>query len=204
MKYRLNLYTEQFRPRRIGFNRWLFGVSLVSVALLLIAGGVGLHLANRGLVEQHRQLSDQQAKLQARMLMLSKQMQANTPDQALLDAIVEITDEIASKRQMLEYLDRSPLLTETRFSHFMQGLSNSHVQGLWLTRVRAEGNNLMLDGRSLSEELLPQWISRLSSQTNFRGKKFNALELNRPQDNLTSQLDFHLSTQVHRVDDNNG
>lgn len=204
MKYRLNLYVERFRPIRILLNRWVFGVSLGLCTLLSILGWGGMNRLNHSLAERYRSLSSQQAQLQTRMLELSKKVQAGSDNKALQTAIVEQTRDIASKRQLLDHLTGSPLLTEIRFSQFMQGLSNSHVQGLWLTRVRADGNNLILDGSSLSEELVPQWIQQLSSQTDFRGKKFGALELTRPQDSSMPHLDFHLSTQLLPGDGDNG
>ncbi len=204
MKYRLNLYAERFRPKRILLNRWVLASSVGLFTLLSIVGGAGLSRVNYSLTEQHRLLSVQQMQLQTRMLELSKRVQARSENELLHEAIAEQTRDIASKRQMLNHLIDSPLLTEIRFSQFMQGLSNSHVQGLWLTRVRADGNNLILDGSSLSEELVPQWIHRLSSQADFRGKTFSALELTRPQDSPMPHLDFHLSTQLLQGDGNNG
>jgi Tfp pilus assembly protein PilN len=176
--------------------------SLGFLTFLLLGLGFALGRINQGLAEEHRVLLNQQAQLQNRMLELGKRVESNSNHSDLQQRISELSQDIASKQQILQHLDNSPLLTETRFSHVMDGLSNSHVQGLWLTRVRADGNNLVLDGSSLSEELVPQWLHRLSLQENFQGKKFSALELYREQD--ASHLNFHLSTSFEQTKDGNG
>jgi Tfp pilus assembly protein PilN len=204
MKYRLNLYTERFRPKRLLLNRWSLGACVGLLILALLAGGFAAGFGNSRLAQRQQTLAGRQDELQSRLLSLTKQLEGNNRKQALQEAITAQSQAIAGKQHLLEHLSNSPFLTETRFSQFMQGLSDSHIQGLWLTRVRADGNNLELDGSSLSEELLPQWLHRLSTQTDFRGRKFGALELTRPKDGPVSRLDFHLSTELQQADDRNG
>lgn len=138
------------------------------------------------------------------MIEISKKIGARAENQALLLAISEAIKSVSGKRQLIQRLNNSPLLADTRFSHFMQGLSSSHVEGLWLTRVRADGTNLILDGRSLSEDLVPRWIHQLSTRPEFSGRKFGVLELLRSQDEAADHLDFHLSTRLKREEAENG
>ncbi|MGD8933116.1 MAG: PilN domain-containing protein [Chromatiales bacterium] len=204
MKYRLNLYTERFRPRQILLNRWLLCASVGLLFMTLLVAGFALGMSNAELAQRYHSSRDSQETLQSRLVSLSRQIDGDARKQVLRDKIAAQSRAIAGKQRVLEQLADRPLLTESRFSQFMQGLSNSHVQGLWLTRVRADGNNLELNGSSLSEELLPQWLRRLSRQTDFRGRKFGALELIRPPDSQMSRLDFHLSTELQQADDRNG
>jgi Tfp pilus assembly protein PilN len=204
MKYRLNLYTERFRPRPVLLNRWLFGASVGLLLLTLLAFGLGVGLSNETLAQRHRRVLEQHDGLQGHLLRLSKQIDGDERAQVIQDAIAAHAREIAAKQRLLEHLANSPLLPQIRFSRFMQALSKSHVQGLWLTRVRANGKSLELNGSSLSEELLPQWLLRLSAQADFRGRKFSALELSRPPDGTVSRLDFYLSTELKGEPDRNG
>jgi Tfp pilus assembly protein PilN len=204
MKYRLNLYTERFRPKRLLLNRWSLGAGVGLLVLVVLAGGFAMGLGNSELEQRQQGLAGRQDELQTRLLNMSRQLEGNRRGQALQDAIAVQSQAIAGKQRILEHLANSPLLTESRFSQLMLGLSNSHVQGLWLTRVRADGNNMELDGSSLSEELVPQWLRRLSTQTDFRGRKFGALELTRPEDGSMTRLDFHLSTELEQADGHNG
>lgn len=204
MKTRLNLYTAQFRSHSQLVDRRMLGYAAAMALLLLVVTGSWLSWANSGLDAEYQALAREQASLQSRMLEMSKKIEARAENQTLLLAISETMKAVSGKRQLLKRLNNSQLLADTRFSHFMQGLSGSHVEGLWLTRVRADGANLILDGRSLSEDLVPKWIHQLSMRPEFNGRKFGILELLRSQDEAADHLDFHLSTRLQREEEENG
>ena len=204
MKVRLNLYTHRFRPRRLLLDRRLL-VGILGLTILLSGiGGAWLQRVNVELSAEHRRSSQRQAEQEARMLALSTRLSGRSENQTLLQDIAEHTRVVAGKRHLLAQLTERLSLADARFSRYLQGLSESHVQGLWLTRVRAQGGDLILDGRSLSEQLLPQWIQQLSSQTDFRGKRFGLLELSRSTDSEQAPLDFHLSTRLQRDEQGDG
>ena len=174
------------------------------LALLVIVSGIWLSRANHELAAAHRLASTQQTQTESQLVELSSQLSARGQNGDLLRIIAEESRAVNAKRDLIKQLTQQLLLADTRFSRYMRGLSNSHIQGLWLTRLRADGGNLILDGCSLSEELLPQWIHQLSLQSDFRGKEFGLLELSREKDAQTPHLDFHLSTQLKREAEGNG
>lgn len=204
MKTRLNLYTAQFRSQSLLVDRRTIGYAVAVALLMLVVMGTWLSWINHGLDIQHRKLTDEQVRLENRMLEISKKIGARAENKALQLAIFEASKSVSGKRQLIQRLNNSPLLADTRFSHFMRGLSSSHVEGLWLTRVRADGTSLILDGRSLSEDLVPRWIHQLSMRPEFSGRKFGVLELLRSQDETADHLDFHLSTGLEREETENG
>ena len=204
MKLRLNLYTHRFQSRRLLLDRRLLLSSVALVGLVVLVGGLWMTRINQTLAVEHQRLLDRQTDLEARMLGLSSNLESHNGNEGLLGRISEEQRVVNGKRQLINRLAEDLLLTEVRFSSYLRGLSESHVQGLWLTRIQAESGHLILDGRSLSEELVPQWIQQLSKQTDFRGKHFGILELSRQKDGTPPHLDFHLSTQLQRNEQNNG
>ncbi len=204
MKVRLNLYTSRFRPRRLLLDRRMLAVSLGLTVCLLIISGVWLHGVSRNLEAEYTVATDRQTELETRMIELSGHLEGRGENPQLRQSIAEALRRVGGKRQLIKALSERMLLVDVRFSRYMQGLSKSHVEGLWLTRVRAQGSDLTLNGSSLSEDLLPQWLQQLSSQADFRGKNFGFLELSRQKDGQTPYLDFHLSTQLTRDGKGNG
>jgi Tfp pilus assembly protein PilN len=196
MKTRLNLYTEAFRPAPLRLGRLAMLAAIGFLVFVISAQGAWLQWRNRDLTAQHQSLQAEAEQLETRMLALSKRVDERTEDQALLLAIERESRTVNGKRQLIAHLGNGPLLVENRFSILMQALSENHLEGLWLTRVRAEGQHLILDGRSLSEELVPRWIRRLSQQKGFHGKQFGLLELRQPEQTRNNGLMFHLSTRL--------
>jgi len=203
MKYWINLYTSRFRPRHLVLERRALVVCVALSALMVVFSGVWLGRVNLTLADEHQSLTSGQAELEARMLGLSSSLEKRKENGDLLLSVAQEMRVVTGKRQLIKQL-AGRLLLDVGFSHYMRGLSQSHVDGLWLTRVRADGSNLILDGSSLSEDLLPQWIQQLSTQADFQGKNFGLLELSRQKDAATPQLDFHLSTQLKREEKGNG
>lgn len=196
MKTRVNLYTEAFRPAPLRLGRLAMLASIAFLVLAIGAHGALLQWRNRDLSAQYQLLQAEGEQLEARMLALSKRLEQRTEDQALLLAIERESRSVNGKRQLIAYLGSGQLLVENRFSILMQALSENHLEGLWLTRVRAEGQHLMLDGRSLSEELVPRWIRQLSQQKGFHGRQFGQLEMRQPEAARNDGLQFHLSTRL--------
>lgn len=204
MKYRINLYTESFRPPSRTLGPRTLTLSFVGALLLVLLSGLWLQQTNHGLEQQVQAMKTENDQLQQRMLDMAAQLERQAVNPEILNALRETMNAIEGKRRLYAHLDGSQSLENMRFSAVMRALSNSQVQGLWLTQVRAAGEHLLLSGNSLSEELVPQWIEQLSLQKNFDGRKFSFLEINRPQDDKTRHLSFSLSTSLEREVDDRG
>jgi hypothetical protein len=204
MKYRINLYTESFRSKSHFLGSRALALSGIAALALVLLGGAVLQLNNRGLERQVRAMGAEKDQLQQRLLELSARVRQRIESPAIHSALHEALSAIEDKRRLYAHLDDCQSLADTRFSVVMRALSRSQVQGLWLTRVRATGAHLLLNGSSLSEELVPQWIHKLSLQKDFNGKRFSFLELSHRQDEGTGHLDFSLSTKLEQEGENHG
>jgi Tfp pilus assembly protein PilN len=204
MKYRINLYTESFRPKSQVLGPPTLLLSVAAALVLVLLSGMVLQQTNQGLEQQVQALEVENGQLQQGMLELAARLEKLAEDPAMREALRDAHSAIEGKRQLLAHLDASQSLEETRFSAVMHALARSQVKGLWLTRVRAAGEHLLLNGSSLSEELVPQWIGALSRQENFDGKKFSYLELSRAEDENAGHLDFSLSTRLEQEGDKSG
>jgi HAMP domain-containing protein len=204
MKYRINLYTEDFRAKSRFLKPRALALSGIAALALVLLGGAVLQLNNRGLEGQVRAMEAEKDQLQQRMLDISEQVKQRAESPAIRSALHEAMSLLEDKRRLYAHLDNSHSLADSRFSVVMRALSASQVEGLWLTRVRATGEHLLLNGSSLSEELVPQWIQKLSLQNDINGRKFSFLQLTRPQGEDANYLDFSLSTKLEQEGKDHG
>ena len=67
------------------------------------------------------------------------------------------------------------------FAEYLQAFSRQSVAGLWLTGFTiGGGGDLQMRGRTLSPELLPDYIQRLNKERVLAGRKIAHLEITRP------------------------
>ena len=81
MKYRLNLYTERFRPRQILLNRWLLCASVGLLFMTLLVAGFALGMSNAELAQRYHSSRDSQETLQSRLVSLSRQIDGDARKQ---------------------------------------------------------------------------------------------------------------------------
>jgi hypothetical protein len=78
----------------------------------------------------------------------------------------------------------------------MTAFARQPVQGMWLTKISVSngGQNVGLQGKTLTSELLPQYLTRLAGEDELNGMSFNVLNLSRPVD-PANPLEFSVSTK---------
>jgi hypothetical protein len=83
--------------------------------------------------------------------------------------------------QSIEALKSGAFGSRQGFAEYLQAFSRQSVAGLWLTGFNITGGGeLQMRGRTLSPELLPDYIQRLNRERVLAGRKIAHLELSRP------------------------
>lgn len=84
------------------------------------------------------------------------------------------------------------------FLVLLSGLSEYHRPGLWLTRIRLQdgGRDLLLEGQTVEQELLPRYLEGLGNSPAFAGRSFARFDLSRePGQPLQFQLASSLAEE---------
>lgn len=66
------------------------------------------------------------------------------------------------------------------FSDYLLALSRQSVNGVWLTSISVGGEGggkMVIDGRALRPDLVPDYIKRLSKENAMRGQNFSTLNM---------------------------
>ena len=204
MKLNVNLYQDEFRPKRI-----LLGLRtqalLAALALVGALGYAGYLQQVQGKLEDR--LADREAQV-AQVQDLVADLEQRL-EKARHTGPLEA--EIAQARARLEAMDHliervAPSAGEARIlpSDYLAGLAEQRSDGLWLTRIQVagRGSDLQLEGGTLKPEHIPALIGRLSRSPAFRDRRFRALDIQRPEEEGADPgLRFQLTTRRGDSDD---
>jgi len=175
----VNLYQEQFHEQkpRLPATQMLGVVVVVTVLCILIAA------------LDYWQLTDERSKAQA---MLEKRNASEQrlndyvnkfPKPVLNNQLIKEKDEkrlqAKAKLVLLEMLNENIGGGSLGFSHYMNGLSDQVVRGVWLTsfEISGGGENINLNGLVDKPEKVPAFIQKLGQEPAFEGKEFDTFKL---------------------------
>lgn len=181
MSQNINLFSPAFRkPKQI-------------LTLALVAQCLGITLAALLAYNFYlqRQVSNAAAELAAAQKLLAAQtglVEKLKPrpvppvSEAQLDTeIRKLESRLKLAVQSIDALKSGAFGSRQGFAEYLQAFSRQSVGGLWLTGFNiGGGGDLEMRGRTLSPELLPDYIQRLNRERVLAGRKIARLEITRP------------------------
>ena len=184
MYQQVNLYQPIFRKQRQIFSAATMGqaVGVVVAALIAIYGYALVKVSS----------------LEAEVVLLEGREQALTTQLARIDPSVsarrreELEREVrrlnatlADQQRLIDVLRDQPLGRTEGFSGYLAALARQRTPELWLTALAINGGNgaIELAGRSLTPELVPEYMQRLGSETALAGQRFDLFEIERDGEN---------------------
>jgi len=187
MSQQINLFNPLFRKGEFSWtsaDAMLYGLGAVVVLMGLYAIFVGyrLHVVQREaqtVAQQYQEATTRRDELQAALAQ-------HKPDAQLAAEIAALEARLTARQQIAEILKNGTLGTTGGFSEYMRAFSRQTVNGLWLTGFDIGGDTLVLDGRTLTPDLLPAYLERLNQEPVLEGKQFAALRISRPKAEATA------------------
>lgn len=196
IRQQVNLLAPMFRKQRALFSAQftLLITGIVVVALGLIYAATAWRGAS--LAGEQARLEAQRDTTTRRLNELAMQMQGRGHDKSVDAQIGALTQERDRKQSALAALSRQELGNTSGFSPHFTGLARQRLNGLWLTHVEVGGSGarMVLDGITLSEELIPQYLRKLGSEGVFAGTEFGHARLQRADGG--EQIRFELRTSA--------
>lgn len=195
MRQQVNLLAPMYRKQQALFSaRVSIGICLlVSVALTLI------YFATvwRGAIvaSQETQLQAQRDTANRRLNELAAQLSGRQSSSTLQAEVTTLTQERDRKVEALAALSQRQVGSTEGFSPEFIGLARQRLNGLWLTRIELTGEQITLQGITLSEDLVPRYLRKLGEEEVFAGRAFQQARLERV-DEGGNQMRFELRTQA--------
>lgn len=194
MKFRVNLYPQELRPRyelitlSFVFCIWILAIGLV--------GGIWWYASDQ-LVQWQSLDSSQEQRLQAERTNLRNQAQLmhQEPSETLAQRVVELQKQVALRQQILSLLQKQHQ-PNGGYAALMLDLAKYHHDKVWLNRIRVVDDQLLLQGGTTEGNAVPDWLAQLAQSPNFHGQEFATIQLNRDeQDNLQFMLSSELANK---------
>ena len=204
MSQQINLFSQVFlKKRRIPYS----AATMLRVLGLIVAGAV---LVYGYLVYQTNALTKQAAEtekiLTSEQERLTKITSEFAPQQAsaqLQNDIKKAEAQLKARLEMVETLKHGGTIGSTEgYSEYMRAFARQSVYGLWLTGfdIIGAGSDMVIIGRTVSPELVPVFVQRLSSEPVMKGRQFDSLKISLAQQAKSvtkpsgGYLDFSLQT----------
>jgi Fimbrial assembly protein (PilN) len=182
MSQQINLFNPIFRKR---------GFSYTSATAMLYGIGIVLALAALGAVYEDYQLralqtqaqADDQAYRETTALhdKLAGELQTQQKPNAAIEAeLAELDARLQGRQEIIDTLKSGAVGNSDGFSDYMRAFSRQSINGLWLTGFDIAGNELALQGRTLSADLVASYLKQLNREKVLQGRRFAAMRISQP------------------------
>jgi hypothetical protein len=181
MSQQINLFNPIFRKRRFSYTSATAMLYGVGIALALSALGAAYEDYRLRAVRTQAQAVDQAYKeAAANHDKLAAELARQKPDAQLEVELAQSDAQLKSRREIIETLKSGAVGNTGGFSEYMRAFSRQSVSGLWLTGFDIAGNELALQGRALSADLVAGYLRQLNREPALQGRQFAALRISQP------------------------
>ena len=197
VRQQVNLYTAQF-PLAEKKQR-LPGKFILILLLILGACLLGAYLTYQDIEAKRGQLVKEQKLLDTITKTVSKMKSRSNKeeDDVKKKAFLALQDRLIVKKGVLNRLNQQVSLAASGFSERYAALSRQDINGLWLNSIEfdGDGNNVTLQGETMSPSLLADYLKRLSKEVSFTGVSFRVLTIGEPNAPEDVEEDVEADTQ---------
>lgn len=197
MKLRVNLYVQALQPVKEKISLKLLvsstlGLSVVLfVATLLINWQTDAKKADLALLQQQSKAQEQQ------LNQLQQSVGNRKPSAVLVRQHTELTQIIAQKQKLLQFVQGEQLKTSVKYSPVFQYLATIDLPGFWLDGFSLNATTSQFSGYVTEAALVPQWLNQLSGSAFFKGHSFSQFEIKQQED--TEALAFKVTSSAGKV-----
>lgn len=157
---------------------------------------LGVLVASGGIWMVHSRLLDQVHETQIRVRQMEQDIEQFKPQQKQVQEYREKKKELQAKLDVIEGLDRA----RSGPVRVMDQLATFTPERLWLTRVTTSGGRITLEGESLDNELVADFLRGLNASAWFVNVDLENTRLGRESDGL-KLVDFAISAELASPED---
>ncbi|MGD8742728.1 MAG: PilN domain-containing protein, partial [Granulosicoccaceae bacterium] len=177
----VNLYQPMFRRQEKRFSARTLLVLFAATAIVFSAVYA---YARWNVHALQKQLTELQAQYQTelkRIDELARQYPLQRKSQQAQARLEKLRRERSAREKLINVLRGQTLGNTDGFSAHLEAMSRRRVQGMWLTdfHLSGSGERVSIKGGSLSAELVPQFLQKLSDEEAFAGTEFRVFRMQR-------------------------
>ena len=181
MSQQINLFNPVFRKK---------GFSFTSATAMLYGVGIAVALAALVAVYEDHQLRAVQTQAQAvnqthkeittRQDKLAAELTKQKPNARIEAEVAAFDAQLQGRQEIIETLKSGAVGNTDGFSDYMRAFSRQNINGLWLTGFDIAGNDLSIQGRTLSADLVASYLKQLNQEKSLQGRQFATLRISQP------------------------
>ena len=203
MSQNINLYNPLFEPRREWLSFNVAAAVILAVLGLIAAGSIAANWRYHSLVRQEQAASQRLANAKEEMTRLANQLAGRQKDPQLLAELDRAQAELKSRDEVIAVLQGGALGNTSGYSEYLRAFARQSIEGLWLTgfSISGAGHHVVIEGRTLRADLVPDYLQRLNCERILQGSTFAEMQMQQPVqdggDKKSSEpvfLEFKLAT----------
>lgn len=182
MSHQINLFNPALRKTAVVLPARQMPIGWGAIAALMLAFYGWQWVQGNRLADADRETAAQVQRLQSEVATLGTQVAARRPSAALQAQYQHKLELLAAREDVLQVLQGGSLGNTEGHAAYLRAFARHWLEGLWLTglTVAGAGNDIVVEGRTLKPELVPDYLSRLGSEPVLKGHPFNRLQMRRP------------------------
>lgn len=176
MTQQINLFNPIFLRQKKYFS---FITILQGLALLLI-GVLGFYAyATYHMGQLNEEVQDAGKRLEQEKNRLSRAGKEFGPRQKSKELETQVKELETQVREREEILGIQAGAEGRVFSEYLRAFARQSVNGLWLTSFSLSegGNRMVIGGRALRADLVPDYLKRLGNEKIMRGQPFSSMDM---------------------------
>ena len=193
MMQQVNLYTQEFQPRRDPLN--IKQILLLIFLSLLVGASISFYVVRVGddLRAEKQTLEAQRNTQLASLDDLKRRYPVRGEDPELKNRLKRFEQDLLAKQRLLKLINEPELSNTAGFSEHLAGLARQRQTDLWLTGIRLSsgGSQIGLAGSTYQPDLVAKFIQRLRREEIFKGGEFQIFRMSRKED-AEELVDFSL------------
>jgi Tfp pilus assembly protein PilN len=182
MSQQINLFNPIFRKAGFSFTSATAMLYGVGIAVAIAALGAAYEDYRLRAVQTQAQAVDQafkeataaSDKLTAEMAVMQK------PNAQFEAALTALDVQLKARQEVIDTLNSGAVGNTEGFSEYMRAFSRQGINGLWLTAFDIAGSELALQGRTLSADLVANYLKQLNQEKALQGRRFAAMRISQP------------------------
>ena len=179
MKIRINLYGDEFRPRRQWGTLPQMALAWGLCLLVLVTAQLTLqHLQSRQRADNQQQELTLNALRSEGERLLAEQAKRQ-PDAELSRQNKALARQVKVNQQLLTSLAAREMLKSNGFAQLLADLARIGSQGIALQHIQFDEGRISLSGLARNSQDVPAWVSRFAETEALADKPFAELEIAR-------------------------
>ena len=179
MSQQINLYNPLFLRQEKHFSARTMTQALAVIVLSMAALYVYAMLESRSAERNAQRYHEQLAAQRDQLVKLTAQLAGQGKSKTLENEVVRFEADLKARTATLEALSTGELGNTAGFSSYFAAFGRQTLPGIWLTgfTIADSGNDLVIGGRALRADLVPDYIAALNKETVMRGRRITEMKL---------------------------